>query len=185
MPRKQRSLTELFEAQRRRKSDMQTDLLRIVDGDGTLKNRKLLSNPGPWNETARGEMPYEPFEKGIVMLRDAARTASLKATKTQQEQVRANIRAFLATIERYALEELPEENEADVIPFFLDETVSQCSADPVEDLAKVEPTPQRLLAVARAMEPQIRASTRLRDACYRAAQRGLTLVRSAPLQAAR
>lgn len=185
MPRKQQDLVELVESQRRRKSDIQTDLLRIVDGDGTLKNRKLLQNPGPFNEAARGDLPYEPFEKGMLMLRDAARTASRKATKAQQEQVRTNIRAFLATLERYALEPLPEETEVDVLPLLLAETKVQSAGDEAQDLAKVQQTPATLLAVARTAETQARVSTRLRNACIDAANRGLTLVRGTSFQTAR
>jgi hypothetical protein len=181
--RKQTNLSELFEAQRRRKSDIQTDLLRIVDGEGTLKNRKLLQNPGPWNESARGSLPYEPFEKGVLMLRDAARTARIKGNSSEQDQTRANIRAFLATIERFALEELPENIDADPIPLMLLETKAQNSGDEAQDLAKIAPTRENLLQVARATDAQVRVGTKLRDACYRAADRGLSLIRNTPARA--
>jgi hypothetical protein len=175
--RKQRTVTDLLVEQRARKSEIRTDLLRIA---GTLPTRSFLSHRGPWDEVARGELPYEPAEKLLLMIRDAARAGHLHMRKVKQDEMRANIRAFFATLERYALEELPEETEADVIPLLLEETRTQCSADPVEDLAKLQPTPERLLAVARAMDPQIRVSTKLRDACYRAADLGLRLVRTSP-----
>jgi hypothetical protein len=184
MPRKQRNVAELYDAQRRRKSDIQTMLLRIVDGtasEPTFVHRTDLVNPSPYNEVARGELPYEPFEKGLLMLRDAARSA-VKLPKERRERVRANIRNFCATLERYALEDLPEEIEADVLPLLFAETRAQSVADEAQDLAKVSLTPDNLLHVAQTTDAEVRIGARLRDACYRAANRGLTLVRSAPLQ---
>lgn len=167
MNRKQRSTEELGNNQRMMDSDLKTCLLRIVDGP--LQSRSLMENRIPWDEVGRGLMPYTPFAKGLKMIRDATRTARREATKEKQELMRENIEAFCATLERFMLEPLMEsEDMSDVIPLLIAETQIQGPADEAQDLAKVSQTRENLLKVAEKTDAQIRAGTRLRDACYRA-----------------
>jgi hypothetical protein len=177
--RKQNPLSDSCEKQRLRKSDIRTELLRVVGG---LPARSFLSRRNPWDEVSRGELPYEPFEKGLLMIRDVARTAHQRLRKEKQDDVRARIHAFFATLERYALEELPEQLDGDVVPLLLEETKIEATADEAQDLAKVAQTRENLLAVARTADAQVRVGTRLRDACYRAADAGLKLVRQSPVR---
>jgi hypothetical protein len=179
---KQRSIEALGEDQRMRKSAIRTDLLRIF---GVLPSRSLLRNKTPVDEVARGELPYEPFEKGVLMIRDGA-TAARGLASEKQDQLRNNVHEFCVTLERYMLEPLDSLEETDVIPLLLEETRVQSQLDPVEDLAKLHRTPETLINVARGAERQARISSRLADACWTAANRvGLTLVRPTKLQAVR
>jgi hypothetical protein len=179
--RKQKSAEELGDVQRMRKSTIRTDLLRIF---APLPSRSYLRNRYPVDEVARGEMPYEPFEKGVLMIRDGTRVVR-QFDREKQEAVREAVHAFCSTLERYMLEPLGEET-ADVIPLLLEETRVQGQCDQAQDLAKLNQSPNTLSEVARQAEVQARVSTRLAAACWRAAGRaGLTLIRSGNMQAAR
>lgn len=178
--RKQNSVVELFEEQRMRKSAIRTDLLRIF---GVLPSRSLLRHRNPVDEVGRGEMPYEPAEKLLLMIRDGADAARRNCTKEKQLELAHNIHAFFATLERYALEPLAVQEETQILPLLLEETRVQCDGDPVQDMAKVCQTPETLSRVARHAERQARISTRVARAAWGAINRaGLSLVRSSTLQ---
>lgn len=181
MNRKQRSLEGLGDEQRTRKSAIRTDLLRIF---GVLPSRSLLRHRNPIDEVARGEMPYEPFEKGVLMIRDGACAAG-GLPNEKQDAYRTNVQAFCATLERYMLEPLATEEEADVIPLLFEETRVQSQGDQFQDMAKFAQSAENMLRVAEQMDRQARVSTRLRNACWRAANRGLSLVRPSHLEMAR
>lgn len=183
MSRKQRSAEALSEETRMRKSAVRTDLLRIF---APLPSRSCLRHKNPVDEVARGEMPYEPAEKLMLMIMDGTSAARFHCTTDKKAEVAENVHAFFATLERYALEQLRAQEETDVIPLLLDETKIQCDNDQVQDLAKVCQSPEVFARVARGAERQARISTRVANAAWKAVSRaGLTLVRGNSLQAAR
>lgn len=182
MSRKQRSVEELGDAQRMRKSTMRDSLLRIF---GVLPSRSCLRHRNPVDEVGRGEMPYEPFEKGVLMIRDGADAARRTLTPEKKVEMARNIHEFCVTLERYMLEPLAVQEETDVIPLLLLETKVQNAGDEAQDIAKVARTPGALLEVARKADETARISTRLANACWTAANKvGLTLVRGTAIQQA-
>lgn len=180
MSRKQRSIESLSGETRMRKSSIRTDLLRIA---GCLPSRSSLRHRNPWDEVGRGEMPYEPFEKGILMIRDGADAARRNCTKEKQVEMAHDIHDFCVTLERFMLEPLAVQEETAILPLLFEETKIQCDGDPVQDLAKVCQTPETLSRVARHAERQARISTRVAAAAWGAINRaGLSLVRSSSFQ---
>ena len=163
-----------------RKSAIRTDLLRIA---GVLPSRSSLRHRNPWDEVGRGEMPYEPAEKLLVMIRDASDAARRNCTPEKKVEMAHNIHDFCVTLERFMLEPLAVQEETQILPLLLEETRVQCDGDPVQDMAKVCQTPETLSRVARHAERQARISTRVAAAAWGALNRaGLSLVRSSSLQ---
>jgi len=80
------------------------------------------------------------------------------------------------------LEPLAIEEAVDVIPLLLEETRVQGQGDQLQDLAKFAQSAENMLRVAEHMDRQARVSTRLRNACLRAANRGLSIVRPTHLE---
>ena len=181
--RKQRLLEALSNETRMRKSAVRADLLCIF---APLPSRSCLRSRNQIDEVARGEMPYEPAEKLLLMIRDASDAARRNCTPEKKVEMAHNIHAFCSTLERYMLEPLAVQEETQILPLLLEETRIQCDGDPVQDMAKVCQTPETLSRVARHAEQQARISTRVAAAAWGALNRaGLSLVRSQPLQASR
>lgn len=167
-----------WETQKVRETNIQSAILRVA---AILPSKSMLSEPNPFYEVGRGNLPYRPAERLQSMMRDVAATAR---KHNLGDQARAAITTFYETLLRDALEPLEvEEKEAEIVPLFIVSSKESSEALCAQTVAITDATPTNLERAAKETREAATFQSRLADSlhlrAFRArAGRALQVVRS-------
>lgn len=152
--------------QKRRLSDIQTDLRKVVDPFDT---REALEDRGPWDK-AYSEMAYAPYERLQQMTRDAAKSAAENLSLDKQDQVRKAIKRLYQTLLEDALEFLGEESEEELLTLAVESQREIGEANSALVTAISSRQPRDFSTAAREQSDVLSVAAKLRDECLEKAR---------------
>lgn len=165
----QNSSNDSFRFSDHRTRLLQADLLAVAGALGL--SRSVLQNRARWDEASRGELPFLPYEKLQLMLRDVARAAARHGTADQRQAVRVAIHRFYATACLDATEALLEADAQDIVPLYQDVTKETAEANCAAVVAVTSTNEATVERAERETSDEITALQRFRDRLHLMANR--------------
>lgn len=164
--RKQNCLPDSLVTKKRRHSDLQADLCKVIDAFDT---REQLENRGRWDK-AYSECAFAPYEILQEMTRDAAKSAAHNLSLDKQDQVRKAIKRLYQTLLEDALEYLGEDSEEELLTLAVESQREIGEANSALVTAISSRQPRDFSTAAREQSDVLQVAAKLRDECLEASR---------------
>jgi hypothetical protein len=161
---KQSNTSDSFRFSEHRTRLLQSELLAVAGALGM--SRSTLQNRARWDEASRGELPFLPYEKLQLMLRDVARAAAKNGTADQRQAVRVAIHRFYSAACLDATESLLETDATDIVPLYQDVAKEAAEANCAAVVAVTSTNEATVERAVREANDELTALARFRDRLY-------------------